>query len=119
MQNKSLVVLDGPLCDNLYKPMNKKAPRVAYPTEVRVPLHRGAARRGMYRCHDVIFYVLQVFARLIRGAYVVRLPSFVRAAVFRRSHRVLRANTCCDMSIAFCRAWLRLVSTGMHRVRKA
>lgn len=33
-QNKSLVVLNGPLCDNLYKPMNKKAPRVEYPTEV-------------------------------------------------------------------------------------
>ena len=37
-QNKSLVMLDGPLCDNLYKPMNNKAPRVAYPTEVRLPL---------------------------------------------------------------------------------
>ncbi|CAM9600970.1 unnamed protein product [Laminaria digitata] len=33
--NKSLVMLDGPLCDNLYKPMNKKAPRVAYPTEAK------------------------------------------------------------------------------------
>ena len=27
-------MLNGPLCDNLYKPMNKKAPRVEYPTEV-------------------------------------------------------------------------------------
>ncbi|CAM9555183.1 unnamed protein product [Scytosiphon promiscuus] len=33
--NKSLVVLNGPLCDNLYKPMNKKAPRVEYPTEAK------------------------------------------------------------------------------------
>ena len=29
-------MLNGPLCDNLYKPMNKKAPRVEYPTEVRL-----------------------------------------------------------------------------------
>lgn len=35
-QNKALVMLNGPLCDNLYKPMNKKAPRVEYPTEVRL-----------------------------------------------------------------------------------
>lgn len=34
VQSKALVVLNGPLCDNLYKPTNKKAPRVEYPTEV-------------------------------------------------------------------------------------
>ncbi|CAM9378933.1 unnamed protein product [Ectocarpus sp. 6 AP-2014] len=33
--DKSLVVLNGPLCDNLYKPMNKKAARVEYPTEAK------------------------------------------------------------------------------------
>ncbi|CAM9755272.1 unnamed protein product, partial [Sphacelaria rigidula] len=33
--DKSLVTLNGPLCDNLYKPMNKKAPRVEYPTHAK------------------------------------------------------------------------------------
>lgn len=35
-QDRSMVTLNGPLCDNLYKPMNKKAPRVEYPTHVRL-----------------------------------------------------------------------------------
>lgn len=28
------MVPNGPLCDNIFKPLNKKAPRVEYPTQV-------------------------------------------------------------------------------------